>query len=39
MIDDVKQNEMDSNTIVDLYLALANEVLFSMEEKKTAKEI
>ncbi|KAJ0021496.1 hypothetical protein Pint_31486 [Pistacia integerrima] len=37
--DDGKWNEMDDNIIIDLYLALADEVLCSMEEKKTAREI
>ena len=37
--DDDKWNEMDGNTIVDLYLALADWVLSSVEEKNTAKKI
>ena len=39
IIDDDKWNEMDGNTIADLHLALVDEVLFSMVEKKTANEI
>ncbi|KAK8976639.1 hypothetical protein V6N11_057239 [Hibiscus sabdariffa] len=38
-IDNNKWNEMDENAIADLHLALADEVLSSIEEKKTAKEI
>ncbi|KAK8999471.1 hypothetical protein V6N11_070634 [Hibiscus sabdariffa] len=34
-----KWNEMDENVIADLHLALANELLSSIEEKKTTKEI
>ncbi|KAL4271938.1 hypothetical protein GQ457_13G028490 [Hibiscus cannabinus] len=37
--DNKKWNEMDENSIADLHLALADEVLSSIEEKKTAKEI
>ncbi|KAK9042016.1 hypothetical protein V6N11_017099 [Hibiscus sabdariffa] len=37
--DNNKWNEMDENAIADLHLALADEVLSSIEEKKTAKEI
>ncbi|GMJ14768.1 hypothetical protein HRI_005146000 [Hibiscus trionum] len=37
--DNKKWNEMDENAIADLHLALADEVLSSIEEKKTAKEI
>ena len=36
---DDKWNEMDGNVTVDLYLALADGVLSSVAEKKTAKEI
>lgn len=35
---DAKWNEMDGNAISDLYLALANEILFSVEEKKSTKK-
>ena len=38
LIDD-KWNEIDGNTISDLYLALEDEVLSNVAEKKTAKEI
>ena len=38
IIDD-KWNEIDGNTISDLHLALVDEVLSSVAEKKTAKEI
>jgi hypothetical protein len=34
-----KWNEMDGNAIANIYLALANEVLSSVAEKKTTKEI
>ncbi|KAE8685043.1 hypothetical protein F3Y22_tig00111101pilonHSYRG00028 [Hibiscus syriacus] len=37
--DDIKWNEMDGNAIANFHLALADEVLSSIEEKKTAKEI
>ena len=37
--DNVKWNEMDGNVIANIYLALADEVLSSVAEKKTAKEI
>ncbi|GMI76144.1 hypothetical protein HRI_001283700 [Hibiscus trionum] len=37
--DNKKWNEMDENAIADLHLALADEVLSNIEEKKTAKEI
>ena len=37
--DDKKWSEMDENAVADLHLALADEVLSSIEEKKTAKEI
>jgi hypothetical protein len=37
--DDNKWNEMDGNAIANLHLALADGVLSSIEEKKTAKEI
>ncbi|GMI82021.1 hypothetical protein HRI_001871400 [Hibiscus trionum] len=37
--DNKKWNEMDENAIADLHLALADEVLSSIEEKKTTKEI
>ena len=37
--DDNKWNEMDENAIANLYLALADEILSSIEEKKTTKEI
>jgi hypothetical protein len=36
---DNKWNKMDENAIVNLHLALADGVLSSIEEKKTAKEI
>ena len=36
---DNKWNEMDGNAIADLHLALADVMLSSVEEKKTAKEI
>ena len=38
IIDD-KWNEIDGNTISDLYLALEDEVLSNVAEKNTAKEI
>ncbi|KAE8729592.1 putative Leucine-rich repeat protein kinase family protein [Hibiscus syriacus] len=38
-IDDSKWNEMDENVMANFHLALADEVLSSIEEKKTAKEI
>ena len=34
-----KWNKIDGNAISDLHLALADEVLFSVAEKNTAKEI
>ena len=37
--DDGKWNEMDGNAIANLHLALADGVLSSVAEKKTAKEI
>ncbi|PON55894.1 hypothetical protein PanWU01x14_184660, partial [Parasponia andersonii] len=37
--DDKRWDEMDSNVVANLYLALANGVLSSIEEKKSAKEI
>ncbi|GJV45587.1 gag-pol polyprotein [Tanacetum coccineum] len=37
--DDSKWDEMDGNAITNLHLALADEVLSSIEEKKSAKEI
>ena len=37
--DDSKWNEMDGNAIANLHLALADEVLSSVAEKKTAKKI
>ncbi|GJU92725.1 retrovirus-related pol polyprotein from transposon TNT 1-94 [Tanacetum coccineum] len=37
--DDSKWDEMDGNAIANLHLALADGVLSSIEEKKTAKEI
>ncbi|GKC88599.1 gag-pol polyprotein [Tanacetum coccineum] len=37
--DDSKWDEMDGNAITNLHLALADGVLSSMEEKKTAKDI
>ncbi|GJS32085.1 retrovirus-related pol polyprotein from transposon TNT 1-94 [Tanacetum coccineum] len=37
--DDSKWDEMDGNAIANLHLALANGVLSSIEEKKTAKDI
>lgn len=36
---DVKWNKINSNAITNLDLALGDEVLFSTEEKKTAKEV
>ena len=36
---DNKWNEMDENTIADLHLVLADEILSSVEENKTTKEI
>ena len=39
LTDDNKWNEMDGNAIANLHLALADEILSSIEEKKTAKEI
>ncbi|KAE8686001.1 hypothetical protein F3Y22_tig00111088pilonHSYRG00304 [Hibiscus syriacus] len=36
---DIKWNEMDGNAMANFHLALADEVLSSIEEKKTAKEI
>ena len=38
IIDD-KWNKIDDNTISDLHLALTDEVLSSVAEKKTTKEI
>ena len=37
--DTAKWNEMDGNAIANIHLALADEVLLSVAEKKTAKEI
>ena len=37
--DNAKWNEMDVNDIANIHLALADEVLSSVAEKKTAKEI
>nr|GEW95285.1 Gag-Pol polyprotein [Tanacetum cinerariifolium] len=37
--DDSKWDEMDKNAIANLYLALADGILSSIEEKKSAKEI
>ncbi|GJR00052.1 hypothetical protein Tco_0523036 [Tanacetum coccineum] len=37
--DDSKWDEMDGNAIANLHLALAGEVLSSIDEKKSAKEI
>ena len=37
--DDKKWNEMDENTIANLNLTLADRVISSIEEKKTANEI
>ncbi|KAE8727661.1 hypothetical protein F3Y22_tig00005406pilonHSYRG00056 [Hibiscus syriacus] len=37
--DDIKWNEMDGNTMANFHLTLADEVLSSIEENKTAKEI
>jgi hypothetical protein len=37
--DNAKWNEMDGNAIANIHLALADEVLSSVAEKKTAKEI
>ncbi|KAA0061179.1 Gag-Pol [Cucumis melo var. makuwa] len=39
IIDDSKWNEMDGNATANIHLALADNVLSSIEEKKTAKEI
>ena len=39
ILDDNKWKEMDGNAIANLHLALAEEVLSSVAEKKTAKEI
>ena len=36
---DNKWNEMDENAMANIHLALADNVLSSIEEKKTAKEI
>ena len=36
---DNKWNEMDENTVANLHLTLADKILSSVEEKKTAKEI
>ena len=36
---DNKQNEMDENAVADLHLALADEILSSVKEKKSSKEI
>ncbi|KAE8655608.1 F-box family protein, putative isoform 2 [Hibiscus syriacus] len=38
-VDDIKWNEMDGNDMANFHLALADEVLSSIEEKKTTKEI
>ena len=38
IIDDAKWNKMDDNAITYLHLALADKVLSSVEEKKTAKK-
>ncbi|KAE8656252.1 Retrovirus-related Pol polyprotein from transposon TNT 1-94 [Hibiscus syriacus] len=37
--DDIKWNEIDGNAMANFHLALADEVLSNIEEKKTAKEI
>ncbi|KAE8670544.1 hypothetical protein F3Y22_tig00112127pilonHSYRG00101 [Hibiscus syriacus] len=37
--DDIKWNKMDGNAMANFHLALADEVLSSIEEKKTTKEI
>jgi hypothetical protein len=37
--DNAKWNEMDGNAIANIHLALADEVLSSVAEKKTTKEI
>jgi len=37
--DNAKWNEMDGNAIANIHLALADEVLSSVAEKKTAKKI
>jgi len=37
--DNAKCNEMDGNAIANIHLALADEVLSSVVEKKTTKEI
>ena len=37
--DNAKWNEMDGNAIANIHLALADEVLLSVAEKKTAKDI
>ena len=39
IVDDEKWKEMDGNAIANLHLALADGVLSSVVEKKTAKEI
>lgn len=39
LTDDNKWNDIDSNAVADLHLALADQVLSSMAEKRTAKEI
>lgn len=36
-IKDDKWNEMDENVVANLHMALVDEVLSSIEEKKTAK--
>jgi hypothetical protein len=37
--DNAKWNEMDDNAIANIHLALVDEVLSSVAEKKTTKEI
>lgn len=37
IIDDAKWNKMDDNAIVDLHLAVTNELLSSVEGKKNSK--
>ena len=39
VIEDGEWNEMDENAIANLHLALTYEVLSSIEEEKTTKEI
>ena len=39
IIDNAKWNEMDGNAIANIHLTLVDEVLSSVVEKKTTKEI